>query len=158
MIAINGLNKNVIAYQKAIADRNTTAFFRVSRHSVDASNSLIPFTDSTGNEGVNVDVLSIDSFVESSNISRINFVKIDAEGAEYLVLKGLQNTISRDMPKINLALHPGAIEKFGGSLDEIYEFVTINGYDVFLKNSKILKEDFLNIHDLFDVQLLQSKN
>ncbi|MCD6018670.1 MAG: methyltransferase FkbM family [Bacteroidetes bacterium] len=153
-IAINGLSKNVIPYQKAVADRNTSAFFKVSEHSVDASNSLIPFNDDISNEEVKVDVISIDNFVEANNIPRINFAKIDAEGAEYLVLKGLQRTISRDRPKINLALHPGAVEKFGGSLNEIYDFIVANEYAVIYKSSIISKERFLNIDDLFDVQLL----
>ena len=47
-----------------------------------------------------VDVIDLDSFVIEKNISNITLLKIDVEGNEYAVLKGLKQSIDNDKVEI----------------------------------------------------------
>lgn len=49
-------------------------------------------------ESITVEATTIDEEVRKSNISKVDFVKIDVEGAETLVLNGGQKTFERDRP------------------------------------------------------------
>jgi FkbM family methyltransferase len=49
--------------------------------------------------------LTIDDFVQRNNIERLDFLKLDIEGAEMEALKGARNTIIKHRPKLAIALY-----------------------------------------------------
>jgi FkbM family methyltransferase len=49
---------------------------------------------------IEVETTTLDEFVAQSKLGRIDFIKIDTEGAELEVLKGSQNTIANYKPKL----------------------------------------------------------
>lgn len=48
-----------------------------------------------------------DYWAALNSASRVAFIKIDVEGAEGLVIRGLRNTIQADHPLIAMEVHPG---------------------------------------------------
>ena len=60
-----------------------------------------PFEGQTGS----VTTLSIDDFVERNNIKKVNFIKMDIEGAESKALAGAIKTIERFRPKLAIAIY-----------------------------------------------------
>jgi FkbM family methyltransferase len=52
-----------------------------------------------------VKTIRLDGFVIRENISRVDFLKIDVEGAEGLVLQGAQETLTNFHPRILLSTH-----------------------------------------------------
>lgn len=72
--------ENVHTYNLAIADKQGK--MRISDVSEDhISNSL------WGGEGAEIDTLTMDQFVEMTNIERIDFLKVNIEGAEKLLIR-----------------------------------------------------------------------
>lgn len=59
------------------------------------------FEDQTGS----AQTISIDDFVERENISKIDFIKMDIEGAEPFALRGALNTIKEFRPKLAVAIY-----------------------------------------------------
>ena len=57
-------------------------------------------------------------------LDRIDFIKIDVEGAEALVLKGAMRTIKRDLPLIVFEHGQGASERYGYGPRDIYELLS----------------------------------
>jgi FkbM family methyltransferase len=51
------------------------------------------------------ETISIDDFVMRNNISKIDFIKMDIEGAEIFALEGAINTIRRFKPKLAIAIY-----------------------------------------------------
>lgn len=49
---------------------------------------------------ISVDVTTIDQFVIDNNITRVDFVKIDVEGFEFEVLKGMQQVLETHKPVV----------------------------------------------------------
>jgi hypothetical protein len=84
----------------AVADRNGKLALHLSpghtNHSI-----VEGFTDS--NEACEVEAVSLDSFLAQRGIGSVDFIKIDVEGAEPLVLAGLRETIARS-PRLNMLI------------------------------------------------------
>jgi hypothetical protein len=50
-------------------------------------------------------IASIDEFVESSGLRRVNFIKMDIEGAEREALKGARKTLAEMRPKLAISVY-----------------------------------------------------
>jgi hypothetical protein len=104
-------------------------------------------------KGVKVPLVSIDAFRKRIG-HKIDFIKIDVEGAELDAVKGASETLLNDRPTCILALHPLQIKSKGDSLEEIWHVVTGYNYKVSFQGKTIYKEFFVSQKDLFDVWLL----
>jgi FkbM family methyltransferase len=154
-IAINGLEAVIQPQTQAVADKKGVTHFYVTDIAAHNSNSLANNKRNYGNEhSIEVPLISVDEFVQEQAIDKIDFIKIDAEGAEFSVLKGLVQTIDRYKPKMILALHPASIANFGDSLGAIWDFVRQRGYKVIYRSDEVDRDFFVRQDDLFDVFLL----
>jgi hypothetical protein len=63
---------------------------------------------------VQVPLTTIDHLVEELNLPRVDFIKMDIEGAELKALEGAQRTLAKWWPRLSIAAyhapdHPGRI-------------------------------------------------
>lgn len=100
--------KNLIVVQSAVSDYEGTSILNISPESQygDYScSSLLSFsekskTDWPGRQDfevikqISVDVIKLDSFIISNDITHIDYLKIDTQGNDLKVLKGLGNLLS----------------------------------------------------------------
>lgn len=96
-ISINKL-ENVSTNMIAFANRNGCENFNITQDSGFSS-----FKDTKRMEIckiVKVKTKTLDSYVLENNIKKIDFMKMDVEGAEKLVLKGAQKTLRKLKPKL----------------------------------------------------------
>jgi transketolase len=56
-------------------------------------------------EGQETEILTIDSFVSSNNLTKVDFIKMDVEGLETDVISGAARTISKFQPKMAVAIY-----------------------------------------------------
>lgn len=98
-ISLNGF-KNVIPLNVAAFNKDDEQLRLFG--SRDNGYSLKAFPN-TG--GVNVRAKRIDSIVENLNIKKVDWVKIDVEGAEVEVLEGMEKIVTRFSPKILIEVH-----------------------------------------------------
>ena len=79
--------------------------------------------------------------------SELNFIpdiiKIDVEGHEVKVLKGLHGILGRYNPLVFLEVHPSGIAREGDRISDILEFVHKNGYHVCLTDARKLSAEEL---------------
>ncbi len=85
--------------------------------------SFFPFDKQTGC----TETISVDDFVENNEIDRIDFIKMDIEGAEPAALQGALKTIVKHRPKLAIAIYHSMddfanIPKWLMDLDIGYEF------------------------------------
>jgi len=67
-----------------------------------------------------------------------DLIKIDVEGAEYLVLSGSRNTLTKSSPEIFLSVHPKQLARQGLTMDVFKEFVHSFGYQWYLADGDLL--------------------
>lgn len=77
-------------------------------------------------------VVRLDDYVKQNQIARVDFIKMDVEGAELLALKGAIQTIRRDRPTVLLEICRYTCERFGYQADDIWELLRPLGYRMHL--------------------------
>jgi FkbM family methyltransferase len=86
------------------------------------------------NNAVKVKLTTIDNFVEENKIKKVDFIKMDIEGAEFDALKGAVKTIKRDKPDLLIAIYhkgehffeiPGWLKKLVPQYN--LRFIAMNG-------------------------------
>ena len=92
--------------------------------------SMFTFLDENQYEIVACQVIAGDTYIEENNIEQVNLLKIDTEGAEHLVLKGFEKTLSAQ--KIDVIQFEygrvNILSKF--LLYDFYNFFEEQGYKV----------------------------
>lgn len=75
-----------------------------------------------------IDDICIDNY--TSKTSPPDIVKIDVEGAELNVLKGMKDILEKQRPDLLIELHPKLIKNFGDNIQEIRDLLTEYGYKI----------------------------
>lgn len=88
---------NVTAIAAAVSDSAGTAYFENGTHS---SQSHLALQGS-----LQVETLTLDDLIERGQVSPPDYIKIDVEGAEMLVLSGARALLAKHHPTIFLATH-----------------------------------------------------
>ena len=117
---LNGF-QNVSIIGKAVSDKPDKKLFYFSNGI--SAHSLSDFGYNKG--AIEVDVESLDHFFEHSN-KKINFIKIDAEGFDYKVLKGMQNILKDHNPKILIEFFLARLKKVNDSPKDFLLFLLQN--------------------------------
>ncbi|MCE2510507.1 MAG: FkbM family methyltransferase [Alphaproteobacteria bacterium] len=78
-----------------------------------------------------VQTMTLDSYAADAGVDRLDFIKCDVEGAEFLVLKGGAETIRRFRPTIYVEVFENYIARMGHSAKDIFDFLSPFGYDVY---------------------------
>jgi FkbM family methyltransferase len=131
-VRINRL-ENVVINCLALGERpGTSSFFRCTDS---AFNSLKDTARQAVSSVIEVHVTTLDEFVVANNVSRVDFVKVDVEGAEGLVLAGAKRLLqdsARRPRMLLLELFDGNHEAFGDSEAEIVESLRRSHYEPFV--------------------------
>ena len=77
---------------------------------------------------VEVEAKALDMVLSQINVNRVDWIKIDVEGAEYEVLQGLKNTLKKDNPKLIVEVKKENKRKVLDIMKELnYKVYPING-------------------------------
>ncbi|MBX3747146.1 MAG: FkbM family methyltransferase [Verrucomicrobiae bacterium] len=80
--------------------------------------------------GVLVDAYTLDHLLVQRPHAVVSLVKIDVQGAEERVLKGMRDTLWRHHPALFIEIDPPALATMGSSVDRIVHFLAEFGYRV----------------------------
>jgi len=70
----------------------------------------------------------LDDIIREAGVMRVDAIKIDVEGAEYVVLKGAQQTLDRFHPMLLVEVVERQLRAMGSSWKELKEFLQAHGY------------------------------
>lgn len=159
MQKVNKCGDLVTLIPAAVSDKSGKASFYITETPLWVGNSLLKENIASDKlRCLEVDVYSIDEFVEKNNIA-VHFIKIDAEGMELEVVKGAKNVFLKYKPSGILGIHPSTFKDKKGTYEKIWE--TLNGYgmQLFFENQILSQERFmtelLDKKNPFDLQFLK---
>jgi FkbM family methyltransferase len=97
--AILSEGDNFIVERKALWHKKENLFFASNATSTESSKI------SDNSVGELVEAVSIDEYVLDNKIEKVDFIKLDVEGAEINVLQGASDTIVRDRPQMAISIY-----------------------------------------------------
>ena len=87
------------------------------------------------------EIITLSEFIAKEKISKINFLKIDCEGLEWNVLKGIENN---DWDKILSCVIE--VHNINNRLEKICKLLEDNGFKIILEKEESLKEtELINV-------------
>jgi FkbM family methyltransferase len=129
---------NVTIVAAAVSDRSGEATLFIDRrdprrHSLAAAN--------VGKAGgtLSVGQVCLDDY--GATLTRLDVIKIDAQGAELTILEGARQAIRRFKPTLILEVWPAGLRNLGATADRLLAEVTTLGYDIYrLSSEGVLKD------------------
>lgn len=139
------LNKclNVVIRKEAVADASNQRIFYDTGEKVSNANSLVPI-----GRPLSVDTLSLDDL----NL-KIDFLKVDIEGAELLALRGAIKTLNF-LKYMTLEIHPQLLSRLGQQVDEIFELLDPFNPIYYLEGVVVTRTSLNNKTDFFEVNII----
>lgn len=86
-----------------------------------SENSMVPIS----NKWILINVDTLDNIVKKNGLKRVDFMKIDVEGAELQVLKGAEKTLEKFRPFLSIAAY-----HWPGEVEEIQKFLASKSYAI----------------------------
>lgn len=128
-IAVNGL-RNIEAVAAAVGAPAGAQPFFVSGPDNTGMSGLRQAENFSGMTEM-VTVVSFDEWVAEKNISRVDFIKMDIEGAEADALHSMKQTLQRRQPVLFIEIREHLLRQFGHPPAGIYEFLFSLGYKAY---------------------------
>ncbi|MDQ7038666.1 MAG: FkbM family methyltransferase [Aquificota bacterium] len=128
--------KNIHPFRVALGNGEGTANIYLYKDINRGRHSLLPLY----NYGVaEVEMTTLDKFIEARGVERVKLIKIDVEGFEYMVLKGAEETLKRTDFLI-LEVTPEYMIKGGVDYIEFIEFLSDLDFEFYLiKDSSLYR-------------------
>ena len=152
-LAINHNESVIETFQKAVGRETGKITFFVSDGQADNGNSLVNYKDDRPLHGIDVEVTSVDAFIKEKKINRLDFIKIDVEGAEYDTLRGAAETLQNLRPVCIVAIHPEPIKAKGDRLEDIYDFIISRQYKIMFNKKEFSKEELVVNTEMIDLHI-----
>ncbi len=131
-VALNGLC-NVIVNQCAVGAVQEEADFVIARDG--AFSSFVDTGRMPVHARVRVPVVTLDQYCQQRRIERVDFLKVDVEGAEEKVINGAKQLLGNKelRPRfIMLELNDSMLHKHGSSIDNVLTQMRFFGYSPFI--------------------------
>ncbi|MDY6843993.1 MAG: FkbM family methyltransferase [Thermodesulfobacteriota bacterium] len=137
-IQLIGLLPNFVVIPMAVTEKN--GFSDLYINAYDAASSILPFNTNglkhwIGGENLKVEnkvfvpTIRLDTFMNLVGISKVDYIKIDAQGADFFVIKSTGDRL-KDIQKISLEVQLTPIPLYAGAVskDEIVDFLKKSGF------------------------------
>jgi FkbM family methyltransferase len=129
-VSVNELT-NVNIYDCALGESNSNIQFNIFPKDFCNSGMSSKYMETAKTRKIDVVQKTLDSFIEENNINKVDFIKMDIQGAEMDMLTGAAGTISRFRPTI----FTEACEPYNDT-KLLYQVLKDYGYNILLIGEK----------------------
>ena len=119
---------NVTILKAAAFDEVTEAVYERNRFSASPGNQ-IDLQNQRDWDEIRVPTVILDDYLDESGV-RPDLIKIDVEGAELRVLRGLKRTLNGEGIRLFVEVHPPQLAQVGDSPDDVVRFLRELGYQM----------------------------
>lgn len=124
-LALNAF-RNVTPHEQALSDSAGQGLLTELR-----DGGMTRLATSTDSSSRPVSVTTLDAFAQATALERLDFIKVDIEGAESRFLQGGRATLARFRPMLIMELHEENLSSFGSSPAALVQEMQQLGYRVY---------------------------
>jgi FkbM family methyltransferase len=130
-VALNRLN-NVTIIPAAVSNTTGTASFGVATDNAMSSLAKTDRADQTIAHWTEVKTMRLDDAIKDYGIDRVDFIKVDVEGAEALVFEGARDLLARDKNRVTILFEAfdANCSAFGYSVPSLLADLHEKGFDL----------------------------
>lgn len=122
--------KNLFVYNKGVSSTTGVQTLHLSPDDNTGGHSLHLKTQSDNT--IDIETVNLISFCETEKIDKIDFLKLDCEGAEFEIIKSSEAILSK-VAKIIMECHPFA----DNTVDDMIEILERNGFTIIRESNHI---------------------
>ena len=122
----------------AVADESGIARFHLSEQPNQTGWGSLLADEKGVMQETGVQVVTLDQWVRQQGIRRIDFIKMDVEGAEYRALLGATELLQKCRPLIVAELNSACLARDGRTPEDILGLLRSTGYETFAFNDGVL--------------------
>ena len=147
-ILINNCDSIITLEKLALGSSEETIEFYIPKENVSNQGEASKYPFSSTFDSIHVKQTKLDQWVKTKNVSRVDFIKMDVQGAEMDILEGARNTIKLMKPVIYL--EADAIQSSNGNsnLDTLYRNLIELDYEIYTyidnKKTKLLYNNIMS--------------
>lgn len=132
-VSFNNKGDSIKVIKKAVSEKNGYVNFDISRN---PDYNHISY-DSSKKEVLRVKTVTLDKFIADNKLKHIKLIKIDVEGAEQMVLNGLQKSLKSKLVDIMIVEinQQAEARKFGSSKEKMIKYLTGYGFNLFYSDA-----------------------
>ena len=139
-LANNNPNYQIITNQVALGDSKGTITLNISEGLNIGWNSVVPGFVPQKNikESIQVPLVRLDDYVAEKGLTKISLAKIDAEGFEFPVLRGMELILKEYKPVILCEIIPSTYRMLdpNSSVDDLFKYMAKFHYEWYMLESK----------------------
>ena len=144
-----GENNCIEVRSAALSDTPGQATFYRSEYP-SRSSLIVRKPDFTGNlEPYNVPIATLDSLVDEGISKFVSVMKIDAEGAEFNILKGGQKFFAERGPLTVIEFSPQQLKDVNATTDEFFDYLDQINYSFYNLDGSPFDRDYVSRGELF---------
>ncbi|MFI6528787.1 FkbM family methyltransferase [Streptomyces uncialis] len=127
-VVLNG-HRNVRAINGAVSDTEETLTFVLASSANMGANSIVPYEGPTEST-FEIEARPLPDLLTAEEVSRARVIKIDVEGAEGSVVRGMAHMLPLLRPdtEITVEVTPERMARLGDSADELMETMQAHGF------------------------------
>jgi len=149
-LAEMNLDYKIILNNCALGEKSGITKMDFAKPPHSGGSTLIPnFLTDIPKEIITVPTIRLDDYIRKNNLKKIALIKIDVEGFEFPVLKGLQNYFEKvnRKPIIICEIVPSACPLLGYTLTQLLEYMKKYGYEAYNIMNPKLKVDITKLKE-----------
>ena len=128
----NGYKGTIIPFNLALSDKDSEVILKKpptssKKNTGDAYNYISEVNEKSENS---IKAVVLDDFLAKENISQVNFIKIDVEGAELLVFNGASKLLEEKKPIIITECNEDWCARFDYTVFDVLKKISTHGYSI----------------------------
>lgn len=147
-VALNEVEKNTLLNNCGLSDKNSKGKIYSYNDLGVGAGSLRKRWIGKPKEEI-CQLMTLDSYIKSKGIEKVDFIKCDIEGAELLMLKGALAMLKKFAPAMMIEITSAASD-FGHKREDVFNFLKKQGYLFYTVNNdkliKVKEEAFADFH------------
>jgi len=141
----------IIANQYALGEKPGLVKMDFAKPPYDGGSTIVKnlLNKNIDKETIDVLLIRLDDYIKEKKINKISLIKIDVEGFELPVLKGLENYFKEtaNRPTIICEIAPGAYPLLGYKREELMDYMRKYGYEAYNIMNPRLRTDIAKFRE-----------